>query len=722
MMQRGLWLFLLVLLFQVVDAQPSRRVLKRLADEYIAAERWFDAKEALENLEKQSSNPSDYRRTLGIVYYQTNKLDKARNYLMAIQEKERNEDPEIQYYLGAIAHSDHKFADAIQYYKNFLRLTDMDHPWRPRVKEEIRRCGYGVYHYVQKREVQVHNLGPNVNSIGDDFAPVVSPNFSSKIYFSSSREGNLGDRRDEYGLINQRSGKYCSDMFSSVADEAGRWSQASPLSYLLNSPRHEVLLDFSNDGKRMYLFKGLTLFGGEILVDTFKRIQEKTLDKAGFMSPMKPEEGDISLYFYDDNTLLFSSRRGGGYGGLDLYITRFNGTYWSLPMNLGPEINSPYDETCPFLTKNGKDIYFSSNRSDRSYGGFDILHSRFDPSSEKWSQPENMGVPINSSEDDDFFRLVGDGTRAYFSSARKTGIGNRDIYQAIFAEPNKTMADADDYESFYDIINRTAGYEAPDNLSKKETALSTEEEVFNEIYYQNIIELANSRNTAIIEKIGNYLVRNPDVSLLMMGHTDSDQNGVDGLYASMQALEKITIQLNAFGINPKRVQLKACGYNYPIVYSQIGGEDNQQAGEYNSRVVYYFLNADKKIVPVNYKRKNPPEVILDQKGAFFEEAIKDLSYKIELNISPKPYEGEFFNKVPNPTVEKSLDEDFYHATVGLYQTYSSADELRKQLVKNGLNDAKVVVYRNGFRLDEKTVNQLLEQYPDLNNYLSGIEP
>ncbi|MEZ4949154.1 MAG: hypothetical protein R2784_07180 [Saprospiraceae bacterium] len=208
----------------------------------------------------------------------------------------------------------------------------------------------------------------------------------------------------------------------------------------------------------------------------------------------------------------------------------------------------------------------------------------------------------------------------------------------------------------------------------------------------------------------------------MMGHTDSDQNGVDGLYASMQALEKITIQLNAFGINPKRVQLKACGYNYPIVYSQIGGEDNQQAGEYNSRVVYYFLNADKKIVPVNYKRKNPPEVILDQKGAFFEEAIKDLSYKIELNISPKPYEGEFFNKVPNPTVEKSLDEDFYHATVGLYQTYSSADELRKQLVKNGLNDAKVVVYRNGFRLDEKTVNQLLEQYPDLNNYLSGIEP
>ncbi|MEZ4982302.1 MAG: hypothetical protein R2769_12085 [Saprospiraceae bacterium] len=76
---------------------------------------------------------------------------------------------------------------------------------------------------------------------------------------------------------------------------------------------------------------------------------------------------------------------------------------------------------------------------------------------------------------------------------------------------------------------------------------------------------------------------------MMMGHTDSDQNGVNGLrFDAGFGKDYHTVEC-ILGSIPKGVQLKACGYNYPIVYSQIGGEDNQQAGEYNSRVVYYFF-------------------------------------------------------------------------------------------------------------------------------------
>ncbi|MCB0661230.1 MAG: PD40 domain-containing protein [Saprospiraceae bacterium] len=723
MIHRGIWLLVLVLLCLQVNAQPSRRVLKKLAEEYMESERYFDAREALENLEKQSSNKEEYQRALGICYFHTNNLPKAKAYLSAINEAEKGTDPDIQYYLGSIAHANHQFSDAISYYKNFLRLTDMDNPLRAKIKEEIRRCGYGVYHYQQKQDVIVQNLGPTVNSRGDDFAPVPSPNFPSKIYFSSIREGNLGDRRDEYGLINERTGQFCADMFTAASDEAGRWSQAIPLSYLLNSPRHEVLLDFSHDGKQMYLFKGLTLFGGEIVVDTFKRIQEKTLEKSQFKSPMEPEKGDVSLYFYDDSTMLFSSRRPGGYGGLDLYITRFNGTYWSLPMNLGPEVNSAYDEKCPFLTRDGLTVYFSSNRSDRSYGGFDIFTSTFNIETSKWSGPENMGVPINSSEDDDYYRLVENGRRAYFSSARKTGIGHRDIYQALYPEPDPAMVAENGPELFYDILKRPVDAPAVGVSSTiGKTNTSEEESVFKEIYYQNPLELANDNNRAIIETIGAYLARNPKVSLLMMGHTDSDKSGIEGMYASMEALEKASRQLFAFGIDPKRVQLKACGNNFPIVYNKIGEEENTRAGEYNSRIVYYFLNEEKAKVKVEYERKNPPEFMVDQKGAFFEEALKDLSFKIEIDNSSNRYEGEYLMVVPNPTLEKSMDESTYHATVGLYQTFASAEELKKQLLKNGVENAKVIVYRNGFKLDEKTIQNLAEQFPDLDNYLSGNAP
>lgn len=207
-----------------------------------------------------------------------------------------------------------------------------------------------------------------------------------------------------------------------------------------------------------------------------------------------------------------------------------------------------------------------------------------------------------------------------------------------------------------------------------------------------------------------------------MGHTDSDKPGIDGIYSSMEALEKASRQLFAFGIDPKRIQLKACGNNFPIVYNTIGEEENTRAGEYNSRIVYYFLNEEKAKIKVPYEKKNPPEFMVDQKGAFFEEALKDLSFKIEIDNSASRYEGEYFTMVPNPTLEKSMDEDAYHATVGLYQTFASADELKKQLLKNGVEAANVIVYRNGFKLDEKTIRNLAEQFPDLNNYLAGIAP
>ncbi|MDV7391617.1 hypothetical protein RZS08_09705, partial [Arthrospira platensis SPKY1] len=189
--------------------------------------------------------------------------------------------------------------------------------------------------------------------------------------------------RDESGRESQ-SGSYTSDMFS-VAYQTNGWSTPTALSYLLNSSKNEVLQDFSQDGTVLYYFQGLNLFSGDMLVDTFRlRPEERSLFSPVFMGPVRSWEGDKDLHFFQDTILLFSSQRPGGYGGYDLYLSIYSRGAWSEPQNLGPRINTPYDERSPFLSVDGRTLYFSANHPMRSLGGFDVLRVFYDDASESW--------------------------------------------------------------------------------------------------------------------------------------------------------------------------------------------------------------------------------------------------------------------------------------------------------------------------------------------------
>ena len=122
------------------------------------------------------------------------------------------------------------------------------------------------------------------------------------------------------------------------------------------------------------------------------------------------------------NTMYFASDMPGGYGGFDLYVTTWNGSNWSVPKNLGTTINSDDNEMYPFI--NGNVLYFSS-ASHPGYGGYDIFSSKKRDSI--WDSPINMGKPINSSSDDISFMLMDDNSGT-ISSNRAEGLGDYDIY------------------------------------------------------------------------------------------------------------------------------------------------------------------------------------------------------------------------------------------------------------------------------------------------------
>jgi outer membrane protein OmpA-like peptidoglycan-associated protein len=134
----------------------------------------------------------------------------------------------------------------------------------------------------------------------------------------------------------------------------------------------------------------------------------------------------------DERTLFFVSDRPGGLGGRDIYMCRRlpNGK-WSAPINLGPPINTPYDEDGPFFHPDGKTLFYSSN-GPNSMGGFDIFRTELRPDS-TWAPPINLGYPINTPGDDIYFVLSASGLHGYYASERDDSYGEKDIYLIDFS-------------------------------------------------------------------------------------------------------------------------------------------------------------------------------------------------------------------------------------------------------------------------------------------------
>jgi outer membrane protein OmpA-like peptidoglycan-associated protein len=322
--------------------------------------------------------------------------------------------PNTAYYeLGELYIKDENLLKAVETFSRFKELTKADKASQLKAEQALNVCNTATAFMSVPRNISVHNFGPIINTNYTEYNPVVSAD-ESVMAFTALRP-NTGKTRS--------GDKYIEEIYISY-NNSGTWSE--PKVVPIASEYNVGTAGISADGQKMLIFMGSISDPGSLFQIS------KTADawtKPSLIAPTintpKFLESTASIT-PDGKTIYFASDKSGGHGGLDIYKTSLqtNGT-WSAPVNVGPAINTKANEDAPFIHPDQKTLFFTSD-GHNNMGGRDIFITRL--INGKWTSPENMGYPVNTTANDNYFTLIADGTRGYFSSDRKGGTGGQDIY------------------------------------------------------------------------------------------------------------------------------------------------------------------------------------------------------------------------------------------------------------------------------------------------------
>jgi outer membrane protein OmpA-like peptidoglycan-associated protein/tetratricopeptide (TPR) repeat protein len=318
----------------------------------------------------------------------------------------------LELYLG-------RYSDAETDYLRYLEGKNVPDIKKKKALAQIANARFGRDAMAHPVPFEPINLGDSVNTANAEYINAISTDaevlyFTRKIPRSEKSEDLKGDEED---------------FFFSLSKDGVNWRKARNLGPPVNTGRNEGALNISPDGR--YLF-----FAGCDRPDGFGSCDIYWSRKAGnaWSEPENlgervnsPAWDSQPSFSSDGKTLFFASKRPGGKGSSDIWKTELkaDGT-WSIPVNLGDSVNTPYEEMTPFIHGDGRTLYFAS-KGHPGMGGFDMFICRR-TSDSAWSKSVNLGYPINTSSDEMALIVNSKGNLAYISSDKFGGKGLQDIY------------------------------------------------------------------------------------------------------------------------------------------------------------------------------------------------------------------------------------------------------------------------------------------------------
>jgi outer membrane protein OmpA-like peptidoglycan-associated protein len=544
----------------------------------------------------------------------------------------------IAYYECGYAYSQKKeFDKASEKYQQFLNKN----PGTASFQSFIHKAKYKLSYAQQRAQLQSVvtmklpvKLAEPINTKYSDYLPMLDPT-GRKLYFTSRRKGGisveLADDED-----------FDEDLYA-IEKNNGIWGSPVLMPEPVNSENNDGAASFSADGQTM-IYGACNRNDGVGECDLYISY----LDGKEWSNPLNM--GNVvnstdwdahSTISFDGQKIIFASDRAGGYGSTDLYSVEKNifGD-WGVPVNLGSIVNTPFDEAAPFLSQDGKTLYFASF-GHPGYGGFDIFKSVLEQG--KWSTPLNLGKPINTEGDDKFFSIGGSGEYGYFSSTRG---GDLDLFEIEIPEEMRpqptvvvsgTVTDANttkplgayvlvenlntgeliamnksnsvsgkylvvlpagvsysvsaNKEGFFFFSNRfdvplTSKYEE----IRKDISLKPIEKgmkvVLNNIFFETGKSTLSPQSQVELSKAIDLMNKNPSMVIEVGGHTDNLGDDAMNMKLSHERAKAVSDYLVANGIKNIRVQAKGYGELNPVASNDF--EDGRRSNRRTEFIILQF--------------------------------------------------------------------------------------------------------------------------------------
>jgi outer membrane protein OmpA-like peptidoglycan-associated protein len=444
------------------------------------------------------------------------------------------------------------------------------------------------------------NLGDIINTEFSDFNPVVSADENTLVYMTTLKF-------------------YNALKYSKKVD--GKWTEPINITPEIQSDGNQYANSLSKDGTQLYLNMEDN-FNSDIM---FSNYQNGRWDKSELLNK------NINTKFWeshasispDGQSLFFTSNKKGGYGEMDIYVSRKdeNGE-WGVAMNLGPAINTELNEDHPFLSEDGKVLYFAS-QGHFNIGGYDIFKSE-QMADGTWSKPVNLGYPLNTTDDDLFFYPSGNGKYGYQARFADDNFGLRDIYRfEIFESEGEYLA------ALKKVSEELTKPLVEEVTEVKEEELKEVVEVKEEVTEEKVEEVKPEAELKIVflraiffdfdkfsltsqaktelDHLTDIMKLFPEMHILAVGHTDAIGTDAYNMNLSSKRAESAIGYLKTKGVEPGRLQIKSLGETDHIAINQNpDGSDNPEGRKLNRRVEFKVIKPDLpnvKIEPVSVPDK-----------------------------------------------------------------------------------------------------------------------
>ncbi|MEM9722142.1 MAG: OmpA family protein [Bacteroidota bacterium] len=569
--------------------------------------------EAFESALELEPNFSHAHHQLGVSAYFMGLYTLANHHL----EQAYQLDPEENggYYLAETYFRLMEYEQAISQYEKFLIVGTANRKIQKTAQVNLRKAKFAVQHLQDSIQFVPQNLGPAVNSAGDDYLPYM-PADESLLLFTSRRAGSTGGYNS--GLRD-----YGEDFFVSEWKKDA-WLPAKNLGAPVNTERNEGAASLSQDG-RLLLFTICNHPEGLGRCDIFfstkkgdKWTEARNIGEA-INSPAWESQPFLS---HDGQTLYFVSDRKGGKGGRDIWFSELSGGHWSTAKNLTGPVNTSGNEGAPYLHADGISFYFASD-AHPGFGAMDLFVCY--QSDSGWTEPKNLGYPLNTVNEEANIFINTKGNKGFINSTRPGGLGKSDIYSfdlderirpqiatflrgitrdSLTQEPLRSKVTLVDLESgdtlrtqFSDALNGeflmslpldrsyAALVETPGYLfASKHFFLKGLEE---DTYFDLIIDLLpikegaqvvlnnvffdtgkwdlKSESYTELDVLWKYLTQNPQLKIELQGHTDDVGADADNLTLSQRRADAVKTYLIEKGIPKERLLAKGYGESQPIV-------------------------------------------------------------------------------------------------------------------------------------------------------------